>query len=420
MELGLAERAADDTRAIGRDALATRRVVRDVRRRRLVEREHEAGFLEGLAERRGRGLLAGLDATAGQREAWLVDACEREDAVTFDDDHASGDDRGASHRDDDNPSMHVEARSRQADVMLAETPDDIAYVETHFIPRAAAVRGGVVPLPAATYRTADDEWFARDVWRLVDDAGSVDAVRALFARRFAAACEALGFTADLDDAWRDYLEGAYGACLRDVTPETIVMKERLVARLTAALASPRPADSRWRARLHADIDALDGLEKPFATCDRVRFGPTSRDRLITAPRALYPIAGAASARGDLAVRLPNRPGALATFGEALGAAGCNIEGGGGFTVGDGCIVHFLVEHPARAAEAVRAAGLEVLGVREVVAHRLDQTKPGQLGATARALGAAGVNIESVYSDHDGQLILGVDDVAAARAVLNNR
>jgi hypothetical protein len=319
--------------------------------------------------------------------------------------------------------MQVEAGSAHDESMLAETPEDIAYVKAHFVARGDIARGDLpfgVAIPAATYRTPDGEtWFARDVCRLVDDAGGVDGVRALFARRFAAACEALHFEADLEDAWLAYLSGEYGACLRDVTPETIVMKERLVARLTAALAAPSPSDATWRTRLRADIDALDGLEKPFAVCDRTRFGPTTRDRLITAPRAQYPdVFEDVERRGDVAIRLPDRPGALAALGEALGEAGCSIEGGGGFAVtGDACIVHFLFADPERAAAALRAAGFEVLGVREIVAHRLDQAKPGQLGATARALAAAGVNIDSVYSDHDGCLILGVDHVERARSVL---
>ena len=85
-----------------------------------------------------------------------------------------------------------------------------------------------------------------------------------------------------------YLSGVYGACLREVTPETIFRKERLVNLLTAALAAPRPLDPHWRARLRADVNALDAIERPFAPCDRARFGgPVSRDRLITAPRALF-------------------------------------------------------------------------------------------------------------------------------------
>jgi organic hydroperoxide reductase OsmC/OhrA len=123
-------------------------------------------------------------------------------------------------------------------------------------------------------------------------------------------------------------------------------------------------------------------------------------------------------RRDLAVRLADRAGALAEFGEVLGRAGVSLEGGGGFTVGDGSIVHFLVSDAARASDALRAAGIDVIGTRDVVVHRLAQGTPGQLGAFARAMADAGVNIESVYSDHDHQLIVGVDDndLDAARRV----
>jgi hypothetical protein len=119
---------------------------------------------------------------------------------------------------------------------------------------------------------------------------------------------------------------------------------------------------------------------------------------------------------DLAVRLPNRPGALADFGELLGRAGISLEGGGGFVVGDACIVHFLVTDGVRGAEVLRAAGLDVSGVRDVVMARLDQARPGQLGLLARAMADAGVNIECVYSDHDHNLVLCVDDPTTARRV----
>lgn len=49
-----------------------------------------------------------------------------------------------------------------------------------------------------------------------------------------------------------------------------------------------PNDPTWCALLRADVEALDGLEKPFAACDRARFGATTRDRLITAARESYP------------------------------------------------------------------------------------------------------------------------------------
>jgi hypothetical protein len=182
--------------------------------------------------------------------------------------------------------VHGRAMAQRAD-----TPDDLRYVTSHFAPLAEVARPGApfgIAIPEATYELPDgSRWFARDVWRLADDASGADGVRALFARRHLAASEALGEPDDLDAAWSAYLAGLYGACLREVTPETIVAKQRLVRRLEAALAAPRIDDPSWCARLRADVEALDGLEKPFASCDRARFGPTTRDRLIAAPRARF-------------------------------------------------------------------------------------------------------------------------------------
>ena len=62
------------------------------------------------------------------------------------------------------------------------------------------------------------------------------------------------------------------------------------------------------------------------------------------------------------------------------------------------------------------AGIEVLGVRETVTVRLAQNEPGQLGKLCGAMADAGVNIEALYSDHTGSLILVVDRPGAARDV----
>jgi len=129
-------------------------------------------------------------------------------------------------------------------------------------------------------------------------------------------------------------------------------------------------------------------------------------------------APALAIRRDLAVRLPDRPGALADFGELVGRSGVSLEGGGGFAIeGGGAVVHFLVADDARAMAALRDAGFDVIGSRDVVTTRLDQTRPGQLGALTRQLADAGVNIEVVYSDHDHRLVLVVDNLDAARPVI---
>lgn len=121
---------------------------------------------------------------------------------------------------------------------------------------------------------------------------------------------------------------------------------------------------------------------------------------------------------DLSIVLENRPGALAEMGEALGAEGVSVEGGGVFVVNGAGVAHFLVadaDVPAARA-ALHGAGIRLAAVNEVLVQRLRQDEPGQLGKIARRMAEAGVNIEVQYSDHDHQLILVVDDVEKGRVV----
>jgi hypothetical protein len=119
---------------------------------------------------------------------------------------------------------------------------------------------------------------------------------------------------------------------------------------------------------------------------------------------------------DLAIHLENRPGALAEMGETLGKAGVSVEGGGGFVFGGKFIAHFLFEDGAAARKALEEKGIEVLEDREVLVQKLNQDEPGQLGKICRMMAQAGVNIEVIYSDHQNQLILVVDDLKKGRAV----
>lgn len=119
---------------------------------------------------------------------------------------------------------------------------------------------------------------------------------------------------------------------------------------------------------------------------------------------------------DLAIALENRPGALAEMGEALGRAGVSIEGGGAWVVDGRGVAHFLFKDGAAARRALEAAGIRVLAERDVLVQRLKQDVPGQLGLLSRRMAEAGVNIEVLYSDHDHQLILVLDDAARGRAV----
>ena len=119
---------------------------------------------------------------------------------------------------------------------------------------------------------------------------------------------------------------------------------------------------------------------------------------------------------NITVELPHEPGALGRFGRTLGAAGVSLEGGGVFTIEGRAIATFLVRDGAAARRALEAAGFAVIDVRDVVMLRLKQGVPGQLGALCTRMGEAGVDIAVQYSDHDNQLVLVVDDGAAARRV----
>lgn len=117
---------------------------------------------------------------------------------------------------------------------------------------------------------------------------------------------------------------------------------------------------------------------------------------------------------DLEFDLTHRPGALADLGEAMGRAGVSFEGGGVFTEGDRAVAHFLFKDGEAAGQAAKAAGIKVLAMHEPLIRRLKQGTPGQLGAIARALAEAGVNIITQYSDHHNRLVLICDkpEVAA--------
>ena len=119
---------------------------------------------------------------------------------------------------------------------------------------------------------------------------------------------------------------------------------------------------------------------------------------------------------DVAIELDNRTGALAEMGQALGRAGISVEGGGAWVADGRGVAHFLFADGEAARRALEAAGIKVIAVRDVVVQRLKQAVPGQLGKLTRRMSDAGVNIEVLYSDHDNQLILVVEDVEKGRAV----
>jgi hypothetical protein len=76
-------------------------------------------------------------------------------------------------------------------------------------------------------------------------------------------------------------------------------KDRLTSAIRDAVAEPKPESALWLARLHILVDGLESVELPFTGYDRLRFGgPTSRDTLIDAIRARFPLGGAPNLAAD--------------------------------------------------------------------------------------------------------------------------
>ncbi|MEJ2550782.1 MAG: ACT domain-containing protein [Anaerolineales bacterium] len=120
---------------------------------------------------------------------------------------------------------------------------------------------------------------------------------------------------------------------------------------------------------------------------------------------------------DLTIMLEDRPGELAKAGKALGDAGVNIEGLSGVTVAGEGEVHVLVEDAAAARKALGGAGIRVKAENDVLILDVED-KPGTLGEVAGKLGDAGVNLNLAYLATNTRLVLGADDLAAARSVLD--
>jgi hypothetical protein len=177
--------------------------------------------------------------------------------------------------------------------------EDLQYVCSEYLPLEELARTEGLPLrrlrewiasgrlPRPAYLLPDGTpMFPADLLALMHSAGGIDRLPDHFAQRIELAARMVGFgpsTRETD--WEDYLSGEYGICLRQVTPESLVLKEMLVERIEQALEDPRPEEPGWRHALVLDVRGLDALVRPFATVDRARFGrPTSRERLIAEPR----------------------------------------------------------------------------------------------------------------------------------------
>lgn len=118
---------------------------------------------------------------------------------------------------------------------------------------------------------------------------------------------------------------------------------------------------------------------------------------------------------DLAIVVPDRPGALSAAWDKLASAGVNIDGTCSFR-GRGqtwVILHILVEDRAAARSAIEAAGFQVEEERDVSVHTLEN-KPGALAELFHSYLREGKNVDLMYMGADNKLVIGTDDSHADR------
>ena len=119
---------------------------------------------------------------------------------------------------------------------------------------------------------------------------------------------------------------------------------------------------------------------------------------------------------DVAIMVEDKPGELASLGEATGRSGINIDGVCCLSSAGRFVVHLLVDDADATRRAVEDAGYTSIEEREVVVVGLED-RPGALGETARKIAAAGANIELAYLATNTRLVIGADDLDKVRAVV---
>jgi hypothetical protein len=146
---------------------------------------------------------------------------------------------------------------------------------------------------------------------------------------------------------------------------------------------------------------------------------SERTRFSIAPDTVEGTKGALVMATDLTLYLDDQPGELARVGDVLGKAGANIAGLCAVTSGGGgrAEVHILVDDPTPAFEALREAGVTIASEEEVIVLDVED-RPGALGEVARRLGNANVNLTTAYLATNTRLVLGADNLAAAKSALS--
>lgn len=118
---------------------------------------------------------------------------------------------------------------------------------------------------------------------------------------------------------------------------------------------------------------------------------------------------------QLSVRIPTEAQSVSDVTDVLGEAGVDIRG---FSVTDSAehgVLRLIVDDPARACAAFKAAGMTACETPVLVLVLPDQ--PGGLASILKTVSEAGVNIQYVYSLISTYVVLNVASPETAEAAL---
>lgn len=123
---------------------------------------------------------------------------------------------------------------------------------------------------------------------------------------------------------------------------------------------------------------------------------------------------------DIMVSTRDEPGELARLGEALGAAGVNIEGLCGFGMEGRGIIHICVLDAVTARAAIESAGLKVESENDaILSDALEGVDdPGTMGTIARRVADAGINVQVLYTATNNRAVVVTADNARALALMS--
>lgn len=124
---------------------------------------------------------------------------------------------------------------------------------------------------------------------------------------------------------------------------------------------------------------------------------------------------------DLTISVDDRPGGLASIGEALGGAGINIEGLCGHALDGRGLVHVCVRDGAAARAALEGAGIKVEGEADAILGEPVQgaDQAGTMAPMARAVAEAGINVQAVYLATDSRVVMVTSDNAKLMELIAN-